>query len=84
MFSVYVVTSISTTWNLSFEICRPNLYEILSTFMRTTYSTHLNLLDLFTVIIQQKGENTEFLFSASFFGFLMYKYFLQAETIFLP
>ena len=68
----------------SFDVFRPNLYEILSTFMRTTFSTHLILMDLFTVIIQLKRGNTEFSLSASFFGFLKHKYFLQAQTAFLP
>lgn len=66
-----------------FELFRPNLYEILGISMRIAFSTHLIFTDLFTVIIRLKKRITEFSLSASFFGLLKYKYFLQAQTFFL-
>ena len=47
---------------LPLKYSEQKLYEILSTFMRTAYSTNLTVLDLFTVIVQLKKGNREFLF----------------------
>jgi hypothetical protein len=47
---------------LPLKYSEQKLYAILSTFMRTAYSTNLTLSDLLTVIVQLKKGNREFFF----------------------